>query len=117
MNVNIKLSLTDIERNTMYRNLFGGTSAKKVSRAQVSEFVQKKVREALVMDCTESVIDFSQIEDVMKESISLPPVRLTDEDIDELEPGEIEYMIEQNRLLTSRMNRLQHMIDTRGLKK
>lgn len=47
MNVNCKVSLTDEQRNTMFRNLNGGDSKKMVSRADVNAFVQKKIEECL----------------------------------------------------------------------
>ena len=110
MNVNVKVSITDEMRRTIHENFYGKKGM--ISRKDVSTICQTAITDLLM---GKQIGD--KIADAMKESISFPPVRLTDEDIDELEPGEIEYMIEQNRLLTSRMNRLQHMIDTRGLKK
>ena len=40
MNVNVKLSITDDERNLMYRNMTGKDVLKMVSRSDVGEFVK-----------------------------------------------------------------------------
>ena len=40
MNVNVKLSLTDEQRNVMYRNMTGKDVKRMVSRAEVNEFVR-----------------------------------------------------------------------------
>ncbi len=39
MNINIKVSLTDIERNRMYRNITGKCVKKMISRSELNDFV------------------------------------------------------------------------------
>lgn len=51
MNVNVKLSLTDEERNTMYRNMTGKDVKRMVSRAEVNEFVQGCIAGMLERPC------------------------------------------------------------------
>jgi len=103
MNVNCKLSLTDEQRNTMFRRLTGKTGKGMVSRADVNNWVKDHLQSFLSLGSPTT----EQVEEV-------ETVRLTDEEFDNLEQGEIEWIIEQNKLLTTRVNRLQFMLDKRG---
>jgi len=48
MNVNCKVSLTDEQRNVMFRNINNSDSTtRRVTRKEVNEFVEKKIAEAL----------------------------------------------------------------------
>lgn len=102
MNVNVKISLTDEERNIMHRRLTGKNTKGMVSRADVNQWVKTELERFLTLGSpTTETIEEPNIEEI----------RLTQEQIDELEPGEIEEVIKQNRLLTTRVNRLQYMLD------
>lgn len=126
MNVNVKVTLTDEERNVMFRRLTGKNGKGMVSRAEVNQWVKDNLERFLTLGSpvTEGVIfaDTTPVEipyDSTKPIVDVeeaPPVKLTDEQFDDLEQGEVEYLITQNKLLQGRVNRLQHMIDTRGLK-
>lgn len=66
MNVNVKLSLTDEERNTMYRNITGKDVKKMVSRKDVSEFVAGAIASVLVegdeeQDTCDQTVPVSQL--------------------------------------------------------
>lgn len=106
MNVNVKVTLTDEERNVMFRRLTGKNGKGMVSRAEVNQWVKDKIQNFLSLGSpsTERVEEIEEI-------------NLTDNDVDNMETGEIEWVMRQNKLLTTRVNRLQHLIDTRGLKK
>jgi hypothetical protein len=99
MNVNCKLSLTDHQRNQMHNRLTGTLTKKMVSRADVNTWV------------TEQLDRFMKVGSPITEKVE--DVRLTDEEFDNLEQGEIEYVITQNKLLLNRINVLQHALDTR----
>ena len=103
MNVNVKVTLTDEERNKMHNRLTGTTTKKMVSRADVCEFVQSK------------------IDGLLNGSFGTQTGRLPKQEthIEELDyvNCDVKELVKQNKLLLSRLNGLQYMIDTRGLKK
>jgi len=104
MNVTVKVSLTDEQRRKLFANLYDGKKGM-ISRKDVNAI------------CQASITDMLMGKTSIKTKVTVPPVRLTAAQRDEMEDGEIDWILEQNRLLTKRVNRLQHMIDTRGLKK
>ena len=95
MNVNIKLSLTDEERNVMFRRLTGKSGKGMVSRADVNNWVKEQLERFLTLGSptTEKV----KVEQTMD---------FTDIDINVAE------VMKQNELLTTRVNRLQFLLDT-----
>lgn len=101
MNVNCKLSLTDEQRNQMHNRLTGTATKKMVSRADVNNWVKDHLDR------------FLQVGSPTTEP-EVETVRLTDEEFDNLEQGEIEYIIEQNKLLHTRINKLQFTLDRRS---
>jgi hypothetical protein len=101
MNVNCKLTLTDEERNVMFRRLTGKNGKGMVSRAEVNQWVKDKLQSFLSIG--------SPSTETVEEEIE---VNLTDEEFDNLEQGEIEWIIKQNALLIKRVNILQHRLDT-----
>jgi hypothetical protein len=105
MNVNVKLSLTDEERNTMFRRLTGKTTKGMVSRADVNQWVKDQLQTFLTLGSptTETINDRGSDQYANPEPI----------DIDDMD---VEEVIRQNKLLQTRVNRLQYLIDTRGLK-
>lgn len=104
MNVNCKVSLTDEERNVMYRRLTGKNGKGMVSRMEVNNWVKDKIQNFLSLGSPSTEFVCGSSETIPKK------VQSTDGE-------EVEWVMKQNRLLTSRVNQLQHLIDTRGLKK
>ena len=47
MNVNVKISLTDEERNTLYRRITGKDVKRMISRKEVCELVQQHIDDLL----------------------------------------------------------------------
>ena len=106
MNVNVKVSLTDEQRRTIHENFYGKKGM--VSRKDVNDICQTAVTDMLMK---KQIGD--KVADAMKESISY------DEPMEELDyvNCDVKELVKQNVLLLTRLNRLQYMIDTRGLKK
>jgi hypothetical protein len=95
MNVNVKVTLTDEERNVMANRLTGTLSKKMVSRADVNDFVKKQIERFLAVGSptTETV----EVEEI---------------DHTEMSESDIKEVMKQNKLLLSRVNVLQHRLDT-----
>ena len=95
MNITVKVSLTDEQRRVIHTNLYDGKKGM-VSRKDVNAICQTAITDMLIG------------KRLKKESNEPPPVvQITGDD----------ELRKQNELLTTRVNRLQYMIDTRGLKK
>jgi len=97
MNVNIKVTLTDDERNTMFRRLTGKSTKGMVSRADVNAWVKEKLERFLTVGSptTEPVEEIEPI------------------NIDDFTTQDIEDVMKRNELLQSRVNRLQFLLDTK----
>ena len=103
MNVNCKIALTDEERNVMFRRLTGKNGKGMVSRADVNNWIKDHLQSFLTLGSpTTEQIDAVEVID---------EVKMTDDEFDNLEQGEVEWVIKQNRLLTTRVNRLQYLLD------
>lgn len=100
MNVNCKLTLTDEERNVMFRRLTGKSGKGMVSRADVNNWVKDHLQSFLSLGSPTT----EQVEEIKE-------INMTDDEFDDLEKGEIEYIIEQNKLLHTRVNKLQFALD------
>ena len=113
MNVNVKISLTDEQRNTLYRNANGNPPTKRmITRAEVNE---------LVSDFIESMLNQPGVivAKVVPHTFAAAP-----EQIEQSNPSMYGRSImdhpdvkeEANRInaaLLNRINRLQHMLDTK----
>jgi hypothetical protein len=94
MNVNVKISMTDEQRNVMFRRLTGKNGKGMVSRADVNLWVKEQLERFLANGSAEIVEESNE------------PISINIEDVD---VGEV---ITQNQLLQSRVNRLQFLLDT-----
>ena len=110
MNVNVKLSISDEDRNLMSRRLTGKDSKKMVSRAEVNNWVKDQLEKFLRLGSPAT----AQIE-TAREDEEFEELKRKDELYD-LGTGElIEALQEaekQNKLLLTRNNVLQHRLDT-----
>lgn len=97
MNVNCKLTLTDEERNVMFRRLTGKNGKGMVSRAEVNQWVKDKLQSFLSIGSPST----EQVE---------PEVELLT--LADLENIDVEEVMQQNKLLQTRINILQHRLDT-----
>lgn len=95
MNVNVKVTLTDEERNVMHNRLTGTLSKKMVSRADVNEFVKAKIERFLQVG--------SPTTEAVKDEVIA--------DIDYVN-CDVKEIVKQNKLLLNRVNVLQHRLDT-----
>lgn len=102
MNVNVKLSLTDEERNVMFRRLTGKSTKGMVSRADVNEWVKKELEKFLTLGSPTT----ERVEEVIE------PINFAD-----LTEKDIEDVILQNELLLKRVNDQQNFIDRKLAKK
>ena len=100
MNVNVKLSISDEDRNRMHNRLTGTNTKKMVSRADVNDWVK------------------TQLEKFLNGSFGTQTGRFIPEpdqepNFEEIDPEDIdvEEVIKQNVLLQSRVNRLQYLLD------
>ncbi len=107
MNVNVKISISDEDRNVMFRRLTGKNTKGMVSRADVNEWVKEQLENFLRLGSptTEQIGD--AVADAMADSIS-DNVRIED-----YTREEIEEIVKQNKLLLTRVNILQHRLDTK----
>lgn len=105
MNVNCKLTLTDEQRNTMFRRLTGKATKGMVSRADVCNWVNEQLERFLTLGSPETEQIGDKIADAMQDSISYSETNIDDIDVAEV--------LRQNELLLSRINVLQHRLDTR----
>jgi hypothetical protein len=103
MNVNVKLSLTDEQRNTMFRRLTGKNTKGMVSRADVNQWVKEELERFLTLGSPTT----ETINDRGSDEYANPVEEI---DIDDIN---VEEVIKQNQLLTTRVNRLQYMLDRR----
>ena len=98
MNVNVRVSLTDEQRNILKKRLTGKDVKAMVTRAEVNELVYAHIHsllnEPLAFEHTFAPV----VEEI---ELSNPPSRCSDE------------CCRQNELLLARINRLQHKLDTR----
>lgn len=106
MNVNIKLSLTDEQRNTLYRNMTGKDVKRMVSRAEVNELVNDYIndmmndRTDIAVKRAERVIEAQPEPELLLEHLPC-----------ESFAGGHDQCCRQNALLMNRMNRLQFQLD------
>ena len=98
MNVNVKITLSDEQRNVMYRRISGKNVKRLISRAEVNQLVQDFIA--------------SQLSGTFNE----PEAPDTQESINtaEFSDADITETLMQNKMLHSRCNRLQHKLDTLG---
>ena len=94
MNVNVKLSLTDEQRNVLKRRLTGKDVKAMISRKEVNELVQDFIASLLTGDAPET------------------PEAPADEQLDLTFNGGHDDCCKANKLLLTRINRLQHALDT-----
>jgi len=97
MNVNVKISLTDEERNTLYRRMTGKDVKRLISRKEVCELVNEYIAVLLSTQEPEAY-------------------RGNDYGDDEPDQADMNFCSDDccrtNTLLRQRMNRLQHRLDT-----
>jgi hypothetical protein len=102
MNVNVKVSLTDEQRRKIFANFYGGKKGM-ISRKDVNTICQTAITDWLVgrnNGPEEQIGD--KVADAMKECIE---PTTGNEELDEA--------LKQVRLLQTRVNQLQHKLDTR----
>ena len=99
MNVNVKITLSDEQRNVMYRRISGKNVKRLISRAEVSQLVQDFIASQL----SGTFVNEPEAPDIQE---AVNTAELSDADITET--------LMQNKLLHSRCNRLQHKLDTLG---
>ena len=111
MNINCKLTLTDEQRNILKRRITGKDVKAMVSRKEVCELVNEYVQMLLtegspVLTATSHL----ELHDGELESV-------VDQLSIEFEEGDDDFamVVKQNKLLLTRCNRLQHIVDTRVL--
>lgn len=100
MNVNVKISISDEDRNLMFRRLTGKDTKGMVSRADVNAWVMEQLERFLRLGSPTT----AQIEEIDVEEM-MSTAEYSDEDISEV--------LKQNKLLQRRVNILQHALDTR----
>ncbi len=103
MNGNFKYTLTDEQRNQLYINLTGKNTKGMVSRADVCRLLQEALDEALKVyrPAPKPEYQGADVSYVIEDEIS-------DGEVD------VDLVMKQNKLLHSRVNRLQHLLDTQG---
>ena len=108
MNVNVKISISDEDRNIMFRRLTGKDTKGMVSRADVNEWVKEKLESFLRLG-SPTTENASLLETAM-ETDERQAIR------DAIDEGDLEAALEeatkQNELLLTRVNQLQHKLDT-----
>jgi hypothetical protein len=97
MNVNVKITLNDEQRNALYRRISGKNVKRLISRAEVNQLVQDFIASQLSGGFVGNEPEAPDIQE------SINTADLSDADIAE--------MLMQNKLLHSRCNRLQHKLD------
>ena len=115
MNVNVKLSLTDEQRNVMHRRLTGKNGKGMVTRADVNEWVKEQIERFLILGSptTETVIPVVPRREAVEKTDDAE-IRTPEEVIEfDLNDIDVNELVRQNKLLLSRNNRLQHMLDTK----
>lgn len=108
MNGNFKYTLTDEQRNTLKRKLTGKAVKGLASRADVCAILQKALDDALVG--RRQIGD--KIADAMAECINDEPVEQAEFNLSDYSAADVEDLVKQNKLLHSRVNRLQYRLDT-----
>jgi hypothetical protein len=98
MNVNVKISISDEDRNLMFRRLTGKDTKGMVSRADVNTWVKEQLERFLTVGSptTERVEEIEEREPI---------------NIDDFTQQDIEDVIKQNELLLKRVNEQQNFID------
>jgi hypothetical protein len=107
MNVNVKLSISDEDRNLMSRRLTGKDSKKMVSRAEVNVWVKEQLEKFLRLGSPTT----EQVDDLVDDSPDEPFFDDPDYASD-LSERDIEDVMKRNELLQHRVNVLQHRLDT-----
>jgi len=97
MNVNVKLSISDEDRNLMSKRLTGKDTKKMVSRAEVNEWVKGQLETFLRLGSPAS----TRVTEEIKEDF---------EEID-MDNIDVEEVMRQNKLLLNRVNVLQFALD------
>ncbi len=94
MNTNIRITLTDAQRNVIKRRITGKDTKAMISRAELNQLVQEYVADLL---------SYKPISKPLLEEPDMP------------EPSEFcgDDCCRRNELLQARVNRLQHRLDTR----
>ena len=104
MNTNIRITLTDAQRNVLKRRLTGKDTKAMISRAELNELVQGYVNELLL---------YKPIQKPLLEA----EYRGADYGDDEPDQGDVDFCSDdccrRNELLQRRVNILQHRLDTR----
>jgi hypothetical protein len=100
MNVNVKLSISDEDRNLMSRRLTGKDSKKMVSRAEVNNWVKDQLEKFLRLGSPAT----EKVNEAITEREQIDFADLTEQDIEDV--------MKQNKLLQHRINVLQHRLDT-----
>lgn len=105
MNVNVKISITDEDRNLMFRRLTGKDTKGMVSRADVNTWVNEQLERFLRVGSPTT----ERVEEVVEEREPINFADLTEQDIEDV--------LRQNELLLKRVNDQQNFIDRKLNKK
>ena len=105
MNVNVKISITDEDRNLMFRRLTGKDTKGMVSRADVNTWVNEQLERFLRVGSPTT----ERVAEVVEEREPINFADLTEQDIEDV--------LRQNELLLKRVNDQQNFIDRKLAKK
>lgn len=113
MNVNVKLSISDEDRNLMFRRLTGKDGKAMVSRADVNVWVKEQLEKFLRLGSPST----EKVDDLVDDSPDDPDYATPSNWDEEMTLEELHAALEEadkrNRLLNDRCNRLQHKLDTK----
>lgn len=98
MNVNVKVALTDEQRNVMYRNLTGKDVKRMVSRREVNDFVQGCIDAVLQPGSTAKLLarDLSEVECRILAARGPGEVRAPQRSLLEIDPEDAEWLADKS---------------------
>lgn len=109
MNVNVKISISDENRRKIHENFYGGKKGM-ISRKDVNAICQAAITDWLMGRNSGPEVEAKAEEEFADQ--------LRSDELFDMGNGElVEALIEaekQNKLLTTRVNQLQHKLDTRN---